>query len=335
MADKILRIVFSGISTLTPGPPRGKENPHPRKAFVLMAANRKERKNQFNDPVEIHTPFIYVPRAILADPIPPPAEVVEDKNLGTCHIYFIDHTRVMLNKVPRRWIEYYVDPNAKHKFGDAERPGSKNVACENDIRWLADLRDLLPKKSTAFRPDANPQEDNVKIGSEVAAIVELRGGTLKANFPCKSVQPKTFTSKNGGVVKGFKRVLATEFFIDMPFFEDTTTVKMLFYPLNGDVPTGIEGNELTLKWGAAMGIEVRMGNDTKDEVKVLTSTKRCDARARSDKGTGTPLLVPRDNDFDLHYDLLNVPSGGVRPLPTNGPHQTHVDGCAPGTGGGG
>lgn len=332
MADKILRIVFSGISTLSPGPPRGGEDPHPHKAFVLMAANRAKRKNQFNDPIEIHTPFIYVPRSILADPIPPPAEVVEDKNLGTCHIYFIDGARVMLDKTPRRWIDYYVDRNPKHKFGEAERPGSNNVACENDIRWLADLRDLLPKRSSALRANANPSDSQVKIGSEVAAIVELRGGTLKANFPCKSVQPKTFTSTKGGAVKGFKRVLATEFFVDMPFFEDTTTVKLLFYPLReGEAPTGIEGNELTLKWGAAMGIEVRMGNDTKDEAKVMTSTKRCDARARTDKGA--PLLVPRDNDFDLHYDLLNVPPGAVRPLPTNGPHQTHVDGCSPGTGG--
>jgi len=331
MADKILRIVFSGISTLSPGPPRDGAAP-PRKAFVLMAANRKKRKNQFNDPIEVHTPFIYVPRSILADPIPPPAEVVEDKNLGTCNIYFIDHARIMLDKLPLRSIEYFTDP--KHDIGDAERPGSDNVACENDIRWLADLRDVLPKRA-ALREKA----DAPAIGDEVAAIVELRGGTLKANFPCKSVQPKTFsfkkkdgTKSKDEVVKGFKRVLASEFFIDMPFLENTTTVKLSFYPLRkGDVVTGIEGNELTLKWGAAIGIEVRIGNDTKDEAKVLTSTKRCDARARDNEGK--PLLVPRDNDFDLHYDLLNVASDAVRPLPTNGPHQTHVDGCSPGTGG--
>lgn len=327
MADKILRIVFSGISTLTPGPPRGGEDPHPHKAFILMAANRAKRKNQFNDPIEIHTPFIYVPRSILADPIPEPAAKVEDKNLGTCYVYFIDNARVLIDRTPRRGVEYYIDRRPGRKFENEERPGSSDVVCENDIRWLADLRDLLPSSSAALRADANPKENDVEIGSEVAALVELRGGMLKANFPCKAVQPKTFTFKKDGVVKRLKRVLASEFFIDMPFLEETMTVRLLFYPLHeGEPVTGIQG-ELTLKWGAAMGIEVRMGNDTRDEALLLTSTRRCDARARD--SNGAPILVPRDNDFDLHYDLLDVPPGVDRPLPTNGPHQTHVDGCAP------
>lgn len=327
MADKILRILFSGISTLTPGPPRpGEKTPY--EAFVLMAANRKKRKNQYRSPIEIHTPFIHVPLSILAEPIPTPAEVVEDEVLGTCYIYFIDSARIVLDQRPTRPIDYYTDPDPNHKFGEAERPGSDDVACENDIRWLTDIRDVLPKQ-VALKTTANPGAKT--IGKEVAAMVELRGGTLKANFPCKTVQPKTFSSKGQGPVTKFKkRVLAIEFFIDMPFLENTTTVKLLLYPLHkGKVATGVEGNELTLKWGAASGIAFRMGNDTKDEAKILTSTKRCDARARNSKGQ--PVLVPRDNDFDLHYDLLKLPRGTPRPLPTSGPHQTHVDGCAPGT----
>src|SRR5205085_312349 len=98
------------------------------------------------------------------------------------------------------------------------------------------------------------------------------------NFPCKSVQPKTFRDAKGNVVKDFNRVLATEFFIEMPFPDSTRKVKLQLKPLRAnEAPTGVPGNELTLRWGKTATIDVRMGNDTRPETVLLTSFKRCDA----------------------------------------------------------
>src|SRR5437879_3748536 len=81
-------------------------------------------------------------------------------------------------------------------------------------------------------------------------------------------------------------------------------------------------------WPASGPLEVRMGNDTKPEVRLLTSPKRCEPRTPDDQ----PLLMPRDDDFFLHYELLDVPSDVGRPLPQAGPHQTSGDGCKPAAG---
>jgi hypothetical protein len=324
MADKKLKIVFSGISTLFPGPPRTRGETPPEKAFVLMAANYDNAiENDWKAIVEPHFPFVYVPESLLVGPISEPADRVEDEKLGTCNIYFLENARVTLEPPPADKLRYYVDP--EHDLG--ERPGSDDVADENDIRWLADLRDLLPPEHTPLRshPDAP--------GPEMSAIVELPGGTLKAGFSCKSVQAQSFRAANGCAVPGIKRVLAGEFSIEMTYPESTRQVKLRLRPVRMDAfLSGIALNELTLRWpknGAPLVI--RMGNDTKLEARLAASHKRCDARVRS--STGEPILRPRDDDFFLHYQLLNVPDGAARPLPQAGPHQTSGDGCKPGTGG--
>ncbi|MEK6373985.1 MAG: hypothetical protein AABO58_14965 [Acidobacteriota bacterium] len=317
MADKILRVIFNGISTLHPGPPRKKSEPPPKKAFVLMAANREERQNDWDATVEPHFPFVYVPLSLLGGLISDPAEWVDDEKFGRCYIYYLENARVVFDPPPLPGVHYYMD----EKHGLGERPGSDDVANEHDIRWLADIRDLLPKHVQLKSDPSAP-------GPEVAAVVELSGGTLRAGFSCKSVQPKTFKAANGKTVPRLKRVLATEFSIDMSYPETTPQVKLQLRPLRMDAPiTGISVNELVLRWPEKGPLVVRMGNDTKLEARLATSFKRCDARARTEDGR--PLLRPRDDDFFLHYDLLNIPGGVGRPLPQAGPHQTSGDGCKP------
>lgn len=322
MADKILKIVFSGISTLSPGPPLKKDESPPHKAFVLMAENYRARKNDWDATVEPHFPFVYVPEAFLGGLISEPADRVDDEKLGTCNIYYLENARVTFDPLPEGKLHYYID----HEHDLGERPGSDDIAHEDDIRWLADIRELLP-------PDqAPPRTSPDAPGPEVAAIVELTGGTLKAGFPCKSVQTQTFRAANGKTILGIKRVLASEFSIEMKYPEATRQVKLRLRPLRGNAfLTGISLNELTLRWPEKGDLVVRMGNDTKPEARLAASPKRCNARVRSSEGA--PLLKPRDDDFFLHYELLNVPEHGVRPLPQAGPHQTSGDGCKPANGG--
>jgi hypothetical protein len=331
MPDKILRITFNGICTLVPGRPH-KGDRKPKKAFVLMAANRKPRRNNWNAVIEPHSPFVYVPVSVLSGWVPPPADAVEDEHLGPCNLYFINDARVVIDPPPKQLIEYYVDTRRGRKFGGTiQRPGSDDVVSEHDIRWLMEIRDVLPK--SALKNTAKPSSK--LVGEEVAAVVELAGGVLKANFPCKSVQPKTFKDAKSDEVAGFKRVLATEFFIEMRFPHYIRSVHLIVKPLRdpkSKPPTGIGGDILVLSWGDKSAIDIRMGNDTKSEARSLGSFRRCDSRSRD--AEGRPVAIPRDDDFDLHYELLDM-GGSSRPLPQNGPQQTQFDGCNPASHGGG
>src|ERR1043166_7001360 len=158
MAHKILKITFNGICLLSPTPPRNGD-PKADKAYVLMAANRKQKQNDWKVPVDPHFPFIYVPVLILADPIPTPDKTTDDPKLGICNIYFIARARVIFEPKRSVGITYFID---EKKRPLAERPGSDDVAPQNDIRWLIDFRDILqgpaPLKKTADPLHPNPDQ---------------------------------------------------------------------------------------------------------------------------------------------------------------------------------
>src|SRR6266851_4574557 len=114
MADKTLRIIFSGISTLTPGPPRNGHEP-PDKAFVMMAANiqkesgkRGKQINEWETTIPEHFPFVHVARSLLVNP-PQPAETVVVCEGGEHFIYFFQEARVVIDPPPKREtrIEYF------------------------------------------------------------------------------------------------------------------------------------------------------------------------------------------------------------------------------------
>jgi hypothetical protein len=315
--SKTLKIIFSGISTLSPGPPRTGEK-HPDKAFVRMAANEKAFKNDWDATVPPHFPFVFVPVSALVEPIPKPYRWVRDNALGKCNIYVLKSARVTVEPHSKDELEYHIE---KRPLG--ERPGSDDIAGEHDIRWLADIRDHVKAAQ------ATPKSDAHAPGPEVAVIVDLTGGTLKAEFPCKSVQAQTFKAAKSDTISGMKRVLANEFSVEMSYPKKTRHVKLKLIPLRTHSdPTGIAGNELILQWPDKGELIVRMGNDTLPEAKLAASPKRCNARVRSVKEK-RPVVKPRDDDFFLHYNLLNVSANAPRPLPQAGPHQTSGDGCKP------
>src|SRR6478752_9659050 len=84
MADKTLRITFSGISTLLPGTP-GKNGEPPEQAFVMMAAN-SETASSWGVTIPEHFPFVHVASSLLVDP-PDPDEIVAVSEGGERSIY--------------------------------------------------------------------------------------------------------------------------------------------------------------------------------------------------------------------------------------------------------
>jgi hypothetical protein len=357
MADKTLRIIFNGISTLWPGPSRNgeKRDELQHKAFVMMAANyekkRHKRGTQTNDwqtTIPKHFPFVHVARSVLVDP-PAPNEVVVVCEGGEHNIYFFKDARVVIAPRPKQGtlIDYYIDPEGRPL---SERPGSIDDPPAEDIRWLADIRDILSKP--ALKQTAIPTESNKpNIGEEVAAVVNLDGGQLKANFPCAGVAPKTFKdNKTGKTVPGLQRVLADEFIIDIPYAADINSVTLEFQELREGIPVNFPYSEdsdqdtpelrqlsegtpvnapkrLVIGWPAGETLLVlRMGNDTKDEIRRLDTPERCDPVRVSG-----PVPKPRDDDFDLHYNFLDIPDDAGRPLPQNDIQQCDFNGCKPGT----
>ena len=318
MADRKLKLILSGISTLFPAPPLDGETP-PDRAYVLMAANYTEATNALGGKVPQHFPFIYVPQSALVGPVPPPKAVVNDDKLGPCNLYVLDNARVKLEPPPPPGVSYFSD----HRLPLSDRPGSDDVAPENDIRWLADLREIVPGHSLMASVDPRKEA----VGPEVAAVVELSGGTIKAGFPCKSVQPKKFKDATGRVVDVKPtHVLPNEFFVEMTY-PAVMEVTLRLTPLRDGAPSGVAGNALVVRLPEKGVLEIHMGNDTVEEAKLATSFERCNARRRPD---GEPVIIRRDDDFDLHYGLLGIPPN-LRPLPQNDPHQTQFDGCKPAT----
>jgi hypothetical protein len=348
MPEKTLRIIFNGISTLWPGPPRDDESP-PDKAFVIMAANepkktsgkrgkqtrelrtnleRAKQKNDWGVTIPEHFPFVRVARSLLVDP-PDPSETVILSEGGEHFIYFFRDARVVIHSTPKSEtppLVYFVDPKKRPL---ADRPGSDNVAPPDDIRWLADIRDILSEPAP-LKKTANPTE--AYLGEEVAAVVNLDGGKLTANFPCATIAPKTFKdAKSGKTVAGLRRVLADEFIIEIPYSEDTDGITLEFQQLRKGKPVNeaTRLKELVLDWPKSEALlVVRMGNDTKDEVRRLDTPGRFDGMRR----TG-PLLKPHDDDFDLHYNFLKIPKDAGRPLPQNDIQQCDFNGCKPAVGG--
>lgn len=310
MADKKLTIFFSGISTLSPTHPRDRNERQPTTAFVLMAAKR-EQGDVGGVTVDEHVPFVFVPKSVLAESSPEPSDRATHEKYGACNIYYLKNTRVTIDPAPSNALEYFVDWDRDLD----ERPGSDDVAPENDIRWLADLHDLLPGGVTfKSKPEAP--------GSELAAIIELSHGRIQSSFPCKSVQPMTFRDSKGEVIPGTpKRVLASEFKIDMTFDEKLSTVTLQFKPLRRNEQ--VDFDKLVLNWPENGELAIHIGNDTTWEAKLAGSSKRCDARDPQ----GNLRLQTREDDFSLHYELLNLAGGTERPLPHRSPHQTSGDGC--------
>lgn len=295
---KTLRITFSGICTLAPGYPRAGEAA-PTEVFVLMAAARTARASADGQgAISRHSPFLYVPRANLipmlptADPREPvvfrlPDFAVNDVNHGTCDVFLFDRADVRFDEAATPPVTYHVTGAVidERPDSDEEKP---------DVRWLPDLRDILP--DARLDPAIDPRVSNPVDTDKVAAVVRFTRGIITANFPCEPAALQEIPLPGGSVLR---RTFACEFIVTMEYPDTTQRILLQINRISGNAQP-----DVMLKWGDSDVIHVRMGNDTLDEI----------VRLAKDDCT-PPAIIETDHDFELHYSIsTNVPAGPP-PLP--------------------
>lgn len=306
---KTLRITFSGICTLAPGCPATPTGPQPTTVWVIMPASREagvEIDGTTPRAVSRHRPFIYVPRAHVA---PSTAARVADftvtdkKLLTDCDVYLMDRVHVVVTPQATNPLRYNVTNGT---IGTSPtQPGSAPKA---DIRWLADMRTILPL-TAQLQVTCDPRQTAMpNLAQAVAGVVEIQRGTLLANFPCANAGPQMFTPP----VPPLQRLFACEFINELEYPDTTTEVTLAITSLDGNIEP-----DVTVTWGTKNIVDIRIGHDTLDEI-VEVATYRCLGPASA--GTA-------DNDFELHYRILaNVPASG-RPVPVATGGQTRHNGC--------
>lgn len=306
MAARTLKVTFSGINTLTPA----MTDASTTVAHVMMPARREDFPG---DPQAIpqHKAFVYVLERYVVSP-PNPADVLTDAATGeTVLVYHLDHARAHFDPIPASPPRYFTDAGKPI----LERPGSSDVASAQDIRWMADLREIVPA-ANGFAPGCDPSQPIT--ADTLAMIVDVQSGIFKSNFPCATVQPQVFFA---GLTRLDirRRVYPQEFTVEMTYPAGSGDIRLVFEPLRAGIAmTGVDGGELVLRWQNDR-IDLRIGNDTTREISAIADRTRCDLPTES----GPPM----PNDFVLHYNTVNLHPALARPVPLRGTLHTEHNGC--------
>jgi len=312
---KTLKIIFTGVCTFAPGIP---EDPNEAISdfFVLTPAARSPRPARQKDEhgnvriVARHHAYLYVPDQFL-NTVPEPAMLLRDEKLGLCNVYLMDHAKLSFDLAPDNPVRYVVDNHLPVK--DRPSDDNPNVARRNDSRWVPDSTEIFPN-GARLRSDVDPRNDITN--GRVTMVVHLKGGLIEANHPCNLVQPRTFKPE---LVQIEPRVLAPELVVTMAFPDQTESIKLNVKRLDPDERvSGLSVGELELHWRGDEIMQIRVGNDTLEEIVSLRNKERCATNAD---------LPTAEAEFDLHYDLLEVQPGPNFPLPTRGGDEGDVGGC--------
>lgn len=281
---KILTITFSGICTLTPGYPREGEA-RPTQVFVVMPAARRPMPGAAAGTfIGRHYPFIYVPQAnylLLSNPDRPTprAFTVYDKTLGVSDVFLLDAHRVELDMTDADTpLQYH---RGVDEIGRRPAPGQDKT----DIRWVADMREIDPGASLAA--DADPRQTDSPDREKVAAVVPFTHGVIAARFPCENTAVQVITKADGTELA---RTFASEFTVTIEYPSFLEFVHLRVRPF---VEGGDPHDDLVLYWGGRNRLDIRMGNDTFDEL-VMLQKNSCALPP------GTP---QEDRDFELHYRI--------------------------------
>lgn len=318
---KILKVFFSGICTYTPAIPKEAKE-EIGEFFVLMPAARQPRlarqpvlepkadkgKPQF---IGRHHAYLYIPSDVLKT-AQQPTMVMDDEAFGPCNVYLIDNGRVSFDRTPDNALHYFVDPDKRPVKG---RPDEDNpdIAPPNDVRWIPGTPDIFENPPT-LKPTVDPRKD--PADRMLAMVVQLHGGLIECNHPCNTVQPRMFKPPEVDIEE---RVMAPELTVTMAFGDDVERIKLTVKALNPDEHlSGLSEGALDLAWPDSGMMQLRIGNDTLDEIVAIRNSGRC---------APVPSLPRAEADFDLHYDLLNVDPCRHLPLPTRGGDEGDVGGC--------
>ena len=312
---KVLKVIFTGVCTFAPGVPET-SNETISDFFALMPAARFPRlalqKDEHGKPriVARHQSYLYVPDQILKT-VPEPAMLLRDEKLGLCNIYLMDHARIAFDRIPNNPIKYILDA-ANRPVQGVPDDDDAGIAPRNDSRWVADSADIF-LGGAKLRSDVDPRHDITN--GKVTMVVHLKGGRIEANHPCVTAQPRTFQPAQ---VEIPSRALAPELVVTMEFPDDTESINLTVSDLDPNESVSGLVNSLELFWLDDDLIQLRIGNDTLDEIVALRNKARCAP------STNLPIA---EAEFDLHYDLLEVEPSPDLPLPTREGNQGDVGGC--------
>jgi hypothetical protein len=315
---KTLKVIFTGVCTFAPSAP---DDPNETLTdfFVLMPAARAPQlvpqKDQDGKPVKPliiarHQSYLYVPDQLLGM-VPEPAILIRDQSLGLCNVYLMDRARITFDRIPANPLRYFVDPQERPV---TDRPDEDNldIAPHNDSRWVADSTEILPG-GARLRADVNPANDITN--GLVSMVVHLKGGLIEAGDVCNTAQARTFAPVQVPIAA---RVLVPELTVTMEFPDDTLSINLVVSPLDpNELVSGLDGG-LELFWRSSDTIQLRIGNDTLDEIVALRDDRRCEP------GDDLPEL---EAEFGLQYGLMEIPPGTDLPLPKRGGQQGDVGGC--------
>lgn len=310
--SKKLKVTFSGVCTFAPRIP--KEGAI-GEFFVLMPAARSPRlarqhdKNGNRRIVARHHAYIYVPDKFL-NAVPEPAMLVRDEKLGLCNIYLMDFASISFDQKPTNALEYFHTNLPVKGRPNADDP---TIAPPNDSRWVPDVAEVFPSPAK-LKPEVDPRKDITN--GQVTMVVHVTGGLIESSHPCNTAQTRTFKPEQ---VHIDARVMTSELTVTMEFADETKSIKVMAKPLDpGELLSGLDDSGLELFWRDKDIIQLRIGNDTLDEIVAIRNSSRCEP---------VPDLPETDTDFDLHYDLLNVALTPDLPLPTRGGDEGDMGGC--------
>jgi hypothetical protein len=257
--------------------------------------------------VSRHRAFLYVPRThtLSLTGARTPDFTVADQALGDdFDVYLMHRVHIKAPTAAAHPVQYNITSGTIGRT--PSEPGS---ASKFDIRWLADLREIMPGTDT-LSATCDPRLTALPdLANTVAGVLELDSGRILANFPCVNAGEQRFDRPSGPPIE---RLFACEFVNEIEYPDSTTQATIAITSLDGDVEA-----DVTVTWGSESVLNIRLGHDTLDEI-VEVAKNRCLGPA--DAGTA-------DDDFELHYRVISNPPASGRPVPVATGGQTRHNGC--------
>jgi hypothetical protein len=301
-----LRFIFTGLcATAPPGPIAG-SRPEPADGpfqVVIPASRPRRAKRSPHYTIPVHLPFIAVRTNDLVNPRDPA------RRLESCRIKNAAGEEFFVWILAREHVTFETDgeswePGKIHYTQTNPNPGEiprgrrGDVTDEADVNWLPDMRRIFPQAAKLRAACLPPGNDPY-----VAVQMTINSGTLSSFFPenlARSERPTTFEPVKETPVS---HVVARQAL----FVSDLPPAARTFFIRFRAIDTGQKLGELA--------VELTTG-----DVTVLAGNTDMDDLLRTIRGEMTETEYDFDSDFELYYDLLQLPAGDAQPaVPAPGP----------------
>lgn len=293
-----LRIIFTGLCAGGPPGPKPGEEPVPAEGpyqVVMPASHPKRARRSPHYTIPVHLPFLAARRIDLTDPVSPSRRLescrVPNGRNEQCYVWLLSREHITFSTVGAEWapgkIQY-----TKTNMTPEDRPKvdlSSGRSDERDVTWIPDMRLIWPEAAKLRAGCLPPGKD-----PNVAVQVTINSGTLSSRFP-KYLALQERTTR-------FDPVKATP-------VERAITRQALF---TADLPAGtrrVQINCHAIDTGEELGpIELEVGDDGVD---LLIGNTDLDDLLQTVRGLQTESEYDIDSDFELYYDILDLPSQTV------------------------